>query len=70
MAHTLPAPTTASARARGALNALDYPSVARWRLDARAMRLSPPPPVRQRRPLREDPFELKYEAAGVPRIIF
>ena len=34
VAHTLPEPTTASARARGALNALEYPSVARWRLDA------------------------------------
>ena len=70
VAHTLPEPTTASARARGALNALDYPSVARWRLDATGCDCRLPPPVRQRRPLREDPFELKYEARGVPRIIF
>ena len=60
VAHTLQEPTTVSARARGALNALDYPSVARWRLDATGCDCRFPPPVRQRRPLREDPFELKY----------
>lgn len=65
VAHTLQEPTTVSARARGALNALDYSSVARWRLDATGCDCRLPPPVRQRRPLREDPFfELKYQQGG------
>ena len=56
VAHTLQEPTTVSARARGALNALDYSSVARWLLDATGCDCRLPPPVRQRRPLQEDPF--------------